>query len=87
MNIGEEITTQKGIATYLGDFGLFSAFVHVSPEPEGEITEWNSFDPLVEVFISDATEKSSFLGRVELSYIVDCILSDGFVTADGKVSF
>lgn len=86
MDISIEIKTARGVATYIGDYGLFSAFVHVAnPPSSNEITEINSFDADIDILLSLVESKNDFLGSVPLSHIVDCAVDDGFRTEDNSV--
>ena len=86
MDIHTELRTERGVATYIGDYGLFSAFVHVgNPPAPNEITGINSFDADVDILLSPVESISDFLGSVPLSHIVECAVNDGFRTKDNSV--
>lgn len=87
IELNSELKTDRGVATFLGDFGKFSAFVHVTNPPAvSDITEINSFETELDILISFAEAKETFLGSVALNHIVDCAVAEGFETEDGLVS-
>jgi hypothetical protein len=86
MEINQDIKTDKGIATFIGDHGGHSIFIHVSPALNKTPAEANSFSPDdIDVLISHPDNKKSFLGRIPLDHIVDCAVNDGFETEDGSI--
>ncbi len=86
MKIGYEIETETGVATYISDYGMFAAFIHVSQIPE-EITTWNMFDANPEIFLSSIDDREDFLVRVSLNLIVENNCKDGFTTEGGGEIF
>lgn len=79
MKISDEIQTEKGVATYLGDIGDFSVFLHLSPTPIfDQITSINSFEPVIDILFSNKKHKSSFLGFLPLDTIVERAVDNGF---------
>ena len=86
MEINQDVRTDKGIATFIGDYGGFSIFIHVSPALNETPTEANSFSPDdIDVLISHPENKKLFLGRIPLDHIVDCAVNNGFETADRSI--
>lgn len=80
MKVGDELKTDKGIATYVGDTNNTSYLVHLSPAPESN----TQYDGVIDIIFSEKASPSTFIGSLPFCDVVDCGASNtGFKAISG----